>query len=107
MSGNDVYVGQTCGYECIDSGGDGGSTWCGEVCRNSYGFGSETISLYGGQTSIWQTYKTSEVFIVRAYPIDACVFRIENYHLKGGAGAPDVHMYWEGEPLRASHSIQC
>jgi hypothetical protein len=95
VSGNDVYVGQTCGYECIDSGGDGGSTWCGEVCRNSYGFGSETITLYGGQTSIWQTYKTSEVFIVRAYPIDACVFRIENYHLKGGAGAPDVHMYWE------------
>lgn len=93
--GSQTYVGQTCAIECQDSGGDGGSTWCGEVCRNSYAPGSQTISLYGGQTSMWQTYKINEVFVVRAYPIDACVFRIDNYHLKGGAGAPDVHMYWQ------------
>src|SRR5690606_26529437 len=50
---------QECVYECWEGGGDGGSVSCGNSCylTNTLGSATETISMYGGQTSIWQAYK--------------------------------------------------
>lgn len=90
VEGNTVYLGTRPPspgnpLECL---------WAGSC--NVYGYGSEWISMYGGQTSIWQPYLASEQFRVRSRPNNECVFRIDNWHYQGGAGSgpEDNHMTW-------------
>lgn len=93
-----IGEGRVCSYECWEGGGDAGQTYCGNRCSTQmqYGRQEQWISMYGGQTSIWQTYRANERFRVRSRPNDACVFRIDNWHYQGGAGPgpEDNHMTW-------------
>lgn len=89
---------QECKYECIDGGGDAGTTICGDFCKDVHTVerAEEWISMYGGQTTIWQTFKTNERFRVRSRPTNSCIFRVDNWHYAGGAGygPEDNHMTW-------------
>lgn len=89
---------RVCRYECWEGGGDAGAEICSNVCReeNVYGPATEVISMYGGQTTIWQTHFIGERFRVRSRPDNSCVFRIDNWHYEGGAGSgpEDNHMTW-------------
>ncbi len=58
---------------------------------------SETISMYGGQTSISQHFYQSEYFRIRSRPRDTgCTFAVDNWHYAGGAGPgpEDNHITW-------------
>jgi len=84
-------------WETCNSGGDAGMDYPCEV--TDYGTKTERISIYGAQTSMQQGYRCGangncgEWFVIYSQAIDQCTFRFNNYHIRGGAGYPDVHDY--------------
>lgn len=73
-----------------------GNFTCYEPVVTLWGPQTEVISMYGGQTTIWQKFKAAERFRVRSRPNNSCVFRVDNWHYQGGAGPgpEDNHMTW-------------
>lgn len=93
------YQSDTGTWDCTGGGDSGGCTWVPDtICYPGYvettGPQTETISMYGGVTSMEQHFYQSEYFKVRSNQIDACTFKVDNWHYAGGAGPGDVHMSW-------------
>lgn len=95
VTGYNIIIGQkdsTC-----NSGGDAGGSYPCKVPE--FGTMTQRISIYGGQTPTQQGYKCrgdgfcGEWFVVWSQQINECTFRFNNYHVRGGAGYPDVHDY--------------
>lgn len=84
-------------WETCNSGGDAGMDYPCEV--TDFGTKTERISIYGAQTAMTQGYRCGangncgEWFVVYSQVIDQCTFRFNNYHIRGGAGYPDIHDY--------------
>lgn len=95
VTGYQIAIGKE--WSTCNSGGDAGMDYPCE--KTKFGQKTERISIYGQQTAMQQGYKCGaadtcqEWYVVYSEPQSECVFRFYNYHLHGGAGAPDVHDY--------------